>query len=115
MSIIATVRGGVEPSCGDPIHPWRPRQRRSHRVPSACDIWISSGVRGAASRLRKFSGFGRLDFLGIPWILSTETSLFNGLRASAGDLFSSCGPFPFKAAAPCDDGVDPLPVRLALA
>ncbi len=31
--------------------------------------------------------FGYLVFLGFPWNLSTESSLFNGLRATSGDFY----------------------------
>jgi hypothetical protein len=44
--------------------------------------------------LRKNPGFRRLDFLGFPWILSSEMSLFNGLRAAPeAFLFSLAPPF----------------------
>ncbi len=61
---------------------------------SGRDIWISSGLRSRASGLREFPGFGRLDLFGIPWNLSSEMSLFNGLRATPGPFFSLGGSFP---------------------
>src|SRR5208337_3321869 len=45
-----------------------------------------------------------LDFLGIPWILSTEMSLFNGLRAKPREFYLSCGPFPGERLRPVRDG-----------
>ena len=72
-----------------------PNAARVIRLRPARDIWISSGVRGRAAQLRKNPGFGRLDSFGIPWILSSETSLFKDLRATpAGFLFRA--PFSFK-------------------
>ena len=62
--------------------------------PPARDIWISSGLRGGASQLRESPGFGRLDLFGIPWILSSEMSLFNGLQATPGPFLFFGGPFP---------------------
>jgi hypothetical protein len=39
------------------------------------------------------------DFLGFPWILSSESSLFNGLRGlKRGNFFLS--PFPWRRKAP---------------
>ncbi len=57
-------------------------------------IWISSGLRSLASGLREFPGFRRLDSFGIPWILSSEMSFFNGLRATLGPFLFLGGPFP---------------------
>jgi len=71
-------------------------------------IWISSGVRGVASRLRKFSGFGCLDSLGFPWILSTEMSLFKGLRASLREFFSRSDLSPRKEPLPDERPIEPL-------
>ena len=58
--------------------------RDSAGLPPARDIWISSGLRSLASGLREFPGFGGLELFGIPWILSSEMSLFNGLHATRG-------------------------------
>ena len=62
--------------------------------PPGRDIWISSGLRSRASGLRESPAFGRLDLFGIPWILSSEMSLFNGLQATWGQFYFSRGPFP---------------------
>ena len=64
------------------------------------EIWISSGLRRDSAGLREFPGFGRLDFLGIPWILSTEMSVFKGLCAKAAEFYSSFGPSP-REKGPC--------------
>ncbi len=69
-----------------------PAPRRG--LPPARVIWISSGLRGRASGLREFPAFGRLDLFGIPWILSSEMSLFNGLHATPGQFYFLGGPFP---------------------
>ena len=58
------------------------------------EIWISSGLRGGASGLRESPGFGRLDLFGIPWILSSEMSLFNGLHATPGAFLIHAAPSP---------------------
>ncbi len=60
------------------------------------DIWISSGLRRDSAGLREFPGFGRLDFLGIPWILSSEMSLINGLRATSRRFFFHAAAFRVK-------------------
>ena len=44
-------------------------------------------------RAPRISAFRRLDLFGIPWILSSEMSLFNGLRATWGRFY-------FRAALP---------------
>ncbi len=67
---------------------------RRERSTRARDIWISSGLRSGASGLRESPAFGRLDLFGIPWILSSEMSLFNGLQATWGRFYFSRGPFP---------------------
>src|SRR5208283_2649170 len=61
-----------------------------------------------ASRLRKFSGFGCLDSLGFPWILSTEMSLFKGLRASLREFFSRSDLSPRKEPLPDERPIEPL-------
>ncbi len=75
-------------------------QRRGMAQPAAAngprgrDIWISSGLRSRASGLRESPAFDRLDLFGIPWILSSEMSLFNGLQATRGQFYFLRGPFP---------------------
>jgi hypothetical protein len=50
-----------------------------------------------------------LDFLGIPWNLSTEISLFNGLRPTSRRFyFHVAHPLRKMANIPFGDGVDPL-------
>ena len=44
--------------------------------------------------LRESPGFGRLDLFGIPWILSSEMSLFNGLHATPGPFLIHAAPSP---------------------
>ncbi len=58
------------------------------------EIWISSGLRGGALGLCESPGFGRLDLFGIPWILSSEISLFNGLHATPGPFLIHAAPSP---------------------
>ena len=82
-------RSHSHPSGGDDLaRRIGPRDRLESRAllrgSLRCEIWISSGLRGGASGLRKSPGFGRLDLFGIPWILSSEMSLFNGLHATPG-------------------------------
>ena len=65
-----------------------------HASPPSRNIWISSGLRGRASGLREFAAFARLDLFGIPWILSSETSLFNGLQATRAEFYFKWPPPP---------------------
>ena len=44
-------------------------------------------------RAPQISGFWRLELFGIPWILSFEMGLFNGLRATRGQFYFHHGPF----------------------
>ena len=60
------------------------------------EIWISSGLRSRAWGSANSPGFGRLDLFGIPWILSSEMSLFNGLHATPGPFLIHAAPFPPK-------------------
>ncbi len=46
--------------------------------------------------LRESPGFGRLDLFGIPWILSSEMSLFNGLHATPGPFLIHAAPSPLN-------------------
>ncbi len=45
-------------------------------------------------RAPRIPAFRRLDLFGIPWILSSEMSLFNGLQATRGQINLLGGPFP---------------------
>jgi len=59
-----------------------------NRWPRTDGIWISLAQRSLTLQLRKNPAFGHLDLLGIPWNLSSESCLFNGLRATSGEFFS---------------------------
>ena len=45
-------------------------------------------------RAPQIPAFRRLELFGIPWILSSEMGLFNGLRATRGQFYFQGGPFP---------------------
>src|SRR5208283_1055256 len=96
---------GAESIEGGPPVAWTPARRN-------LDFLRPPQGQRVAPRI---SGFGRLDFLGIPWILSTETSLFNGLRATSRRFYSSCGSSPGKRPRPVRDGIGPLALRLMFA
>ncbi len=99
----------LDPRFRDPAPQWG--------LPPTRVIWISSGLRGRASGLREFPAFARLELFGIPWILSSEMSLFNGLHATPGQFYFQGGPFRRKASqspAVVDSKIDPTePARRA--
>ena len=71
--------GAAERPDGSPRKP-----RALAPVPSGARFGFPQVYAVRASGLRESPGFGRLDLFGIPWILSSEMSLFNGLHATPG-------------------------------
>ena len=69
-------------------------------APRGRPIWISLVLRGSGAQLRKNPYFLGLDSLGFPWILSSEMSLFNGLRANSAKKKFASAPSPRKGFAP---------------
>jgi hypothetical protein len=63
--------------------------------------------------LREFPGSGRLGFLGFSWNLSSETSVFKGLRPNPRKFFSRCARLPKAARFPLEKAVETA-LRLAL-
>ena len=69
--------------------PWRP----SRSAPTTSVQSIRLGFLGDRPFRYGNHLFGLLDFLGFPWILSSESSLFNGLRGIfAGPFFIAVFP-----------------------
>jgi hypothetical protein len=60
-------------------------------------------ARGSLRAAQK-PGFSTLDSLGIPWILSSEISLFNRLRATSGRFFLLGSSFSAEVGRPLDRG-----------
>src|ERR1700729_2312666 len=82
---------GRTASVGGP-DPWRP----SRSAPTTSVQSIRLGFLGDRPFRYGNHLFGLLDFLGFPWILSSESSLFNGLRGIfAGEIVLA----PFRPAA----------------
>jgi hypothetical protein len=75
---------GRTASVGGP-DPWRP----SRSAPTTSVQSIRLGFLGDRPFRYGNHLFGLLDFLGFPWILSSESSLFNGYAGFSLDHFSS--------------------------
>jgi hypothetical protein len=71
---------GARPFLPGPREMGRPCRRRPA-------IWNSLDFRRIPLELALLTFISRLAFLGFPWILSSETGLFNGLRPICGKKF----------------------------
>jgi hypothetical protein len=63
--------------------------------------------RGVTAQLRENLGFWCLDLLGFPWNLSSESSLFSGLRGEGREKSFGMGrPWPKRPVRPLKEGTE---------